>query len=295
MIRLTDELALVQTLDFFTPIVDDPFDFGRIAAANALSDVWAMGGDPLCAMNIVAFPAEEMEIEVLQEVLRGGLATLSRAGTALVGGHSVSDAELKYGLSVSGTVHPERVLANRGARPGDRLALTKPLGTGIVNTAIKAELASPRAIESVVRTMSALNREASEVARRHRVHACTDVTGFGLVGHVCEMIQGSGVGVRVRAESLPRLPEVREHAEMGLLPAGLHRNREHWRRVFGAAKGVEQHEIDMVWDPQTSGGLLLAAAPGEIAAIVEELRAAAVEAVEIGEVVSDPGERFELL
>jgi len=292
--RLTDDLALVQTVDFFTPVVDDPYQFGLIAAANALSDVYAMGGRPLCAQNIVTFPAGKMPLAVLRDVLRGGLDKLREADVALVGGHSVTDPELKYGLAVTGTVHPDRIWTNEGARAGDRLVLTKPLGTGIVNTAIKAGEASAATIDEVVASMARLNREAAAVAARFKVRACTDVTGFGLVGHADEMIRASKLGLRFDAASLPAFQEAREHAAMGLLPGGLQRNREHWKEKLLAAAGVDPFLSDLVCDPQTSGGLLIAIGADEADALVAAMRGEGVPAVSIGEFVKDPKERIEL-
>ena len=292
--RLTDELALVQTVDFFTPVVDDPYQFGLIAATNSLSDVYAMGGRPLCAMNIVTFPAGKMPIDVLRETLRGGLDKLREAGVALVGGHSVTDPEFKYGLSVTGVVHPDRIWINAGARAGDRLVLTKPLGTGIVNTAIKAGEASVAAVDEVVESMSRLNRDAASVAARFGVRACTDVTGFGLVGHADEMIRGTGLGLRIDAGSLPAFREAREHAAMGFLPGGLQRNRDHWKATLRAAAGIDPFIVDLVCDPQTSGGLLLAIDPGVADALVAAMRDVDVPAVAIGTFVEDPKERIEL-
>lgn len=286
----------MQTLDFFTPIVDDPRDFGMIAAANALSDVYAMGGRPLTAMNIVAFPIDSMDISVLTEILAGGLEKLREAGAALVGGHSVADPEMKYGLSVTGVVHPQRVLTNRGARPGNALVLTKPLGTGILGTAIKAKQAALATVERVTASMAALNRAAAEVAAGFPIRACTDVTGFGLVGHGCEMIAGAGLGLRLVASALPIFPEVRAFSDMGLLPGGLGRNREYRAADLEVAAGVARHVVDVVCDPQTSGGLLLAVDGDEAERLVRDLRAAGVAAASrVGEVVEDPGERLVLL
>jgi selenide,water dikinase len=292
--RLTDEIALVLTVDYFTPIVDDPFAFGQIAAANALSDVYAMGANPICAMNIVCFPTGNLDLAVLQQILRGGLDKLREAGVALVGGHTVTDPELKYGLSVTGVVHPERVLTNRGAQPGDRLVLTKPLGTGIVNTAIKGGVASADAIAEVIASMSSLNRDAARVVTAHPVHACTDITGFGLAGHACEMIDGGGIGMRLEASSLPFFEAAREYAGMGLLPGGLHRNRTHFEPRVELGAGVPQHLVDLLYDPQTSGGLLLAVAADRIDRLLEELREAGVDAVDVGQVIDHPGERIAL-
>ena len=279
--RLTDEIALIQTVDFFTPIVDDPYLFGQIAAANALSDVYAMGGRPLCAMNIVGFPVQKMDIAVLHDILRGGLDKLREANTTLAGGHTVEDPELKYGLSVTGLVHPDRVLTNQGARPGDALILTKPLGTGIINTAIKGELASPTAIDEVARSMASLNHAAAITMDRFTVHACTDVTGFGLLGHLAEMIAGSQVSVHVAASSLPYFPAALEYAAMGLLPAGLHRNRDHCKAVVTETQGVPFEQIDLLYDPQTSGGLLIAVPEAEGMKLVAALHEADIPAARV--------------
>jgi len=270
--RISDDTALVQTVDFITPIVDDPAVFGRIAAANSLSDVWAMGGRPLCAMNVVCFPSEEMEIDVLRKILEGGLSALREAGTALVGGHSVDDRELKYGLSVTGLVHPERFLTNRGARPGDALVLTKPLGTGIVATAVKGGLGTPEASEAAAASMSALNGRASELMLERGPSACTDVTGFGLVGHAAGMIEEGRVGLVLEAGALPLLPGVEAFAGMGLVPAGLHRNREHYACRTKVEAGVPEAVADAVHDPQTSGGLLVALPPEAAADLAAALR-----------------------
>ena len=218
--RLSDEVALVQTVDFITPVVNDPYDFGRIAAANALSDVYAMGGRPLTAMNIVCFPVKEMDKEVLREILRGGLEKVHEAGAALVGGHSVEDPEIKYGLSVTGVVHPDRVLTNAGARPGDAFILTKPLGTGILATAIKAGLVSDEVQRRAVEVMAMLNKKAAEVMGSYPVSCCTDITGFGLLGHALEIATASKVVITLYAERVPLLPEVLDSVRKGLLPAG---------------------------------------------------------------------------
>lgn len=292
--RLTDEIALVQTVDFFTPIVDDPYTFGQIAVANSLSDVYAMGGKPLCAMNIVAFPIDTMDISVLKDILAGGLDKMREADVALVGGHSVTDPELKYGLSVTGTVHPDLVLTNVGARKGDRLILTKPLGTGIVNTAIKGGLASASVIEAVTRSMATLNRKAAQTMLAFGPTACTDVTGFGILGHSREMLDGTGLSLRVSASSLPFFAEAREYADMGLLPAGLHRNLEHWKDCLVVSKGVDRFFVDLVSDPQTSGGLLVAV-PRDVAEdLVGALVDGGIDAVAVGEVLDDGAEKVYL-
>jgi selenide,water dikinase len=290
--KLTDELALVQTVDYFTPIVDDPFAYGQIAAANALSDVYAMGGRPISAMNIVCFPTTTMDLEVLRQILRGGLEKLREADVVLAGGHTVTDPELKYGLAVNGLVHPDKVLINRGARPGDRLLLTKPLGTGIVNTAIKGGLASAEAIAEVIQSMAALNRDAAAVVTAHPTSACTDVTGFGLAGHAREMNEEQGVGFVLEAAALPFFEPVQEYADMGLLPGGLQRNRSHFGPHVDIADGVPQHLADLLFDPQTSGGLLFAIASERVDAVLGELLDKDLRAAVIGEVIDDPRERI---
>lgn len=286
--RLAPDLAVVQTIDFLTPIVDDPYTFGQIAAANAMSDVYAMGGRPVTAMNIVAFPISEMDIAVLREILAGGLDKMNEAGVTLVGGHSVEDPELKYGLSVTGVVHPDEVVTNAGARAGDRIVLTKPVGTGIVNTAMKAGLAGAEAIDRAQLVMAVLNRAASEAMIAVGVHACTDVTGFGLVGHLCEMIDGLGLGIVIEAAELPVLPGALEYAGMGLVPAGAHRNRK-FREPMVALEGTASNElIDVLHDPQTSGGLLISVSAERVDLLLEGLLEKGVtDAAVIGEVVED--------
>jgi selenide,water dikinase len=256
--RISDDLALVQTVDFFTPIVDDPFTFGRIAAANALSDVYAMGGRPLTAMNIVAFPVKKFPLDVLSSILEGGLDIMRKAGVQLLGGHSVEDPELKYGLSVTGTVHPQKIIRNSGLAPGDALVLTKPLGTGIIGTAIKAGMAPEGLIEAAVESMISLNDRAAEIMRGFDVHACTDVTGFGLAGHLREMMAGENLELTIKSASLPLLPGMRELSETGLVPAGLYRNRDGMKDMMAINPDVSRHLIDAVFDPQTSGGLIIA-------------------------------------
>jgi selenide,water dikinase len=291
--KLTEELAIIQTLDFFTPIVDDPYAFGQIAAANALSDVYAMGGKPLTAMNIVCFPQKKMAISVLREILAGGLEKMHEAGVMLVGGHSVEDDELKYGLSVTGTIHPAEVVLNNGARAGDRLVLTKPLGTGIISTAIKGDMADEGAVARIVESMSTLNRKASELMQVEGVNACTDVTGFGLLGHAAEMVEGTSVGMVIDSAAVPFFPEARELAEMGMIPGGLHRNRDFRKNMVDIASSVPQYLTDILFDPQTSGGLLIAVPQSKASRLLERLHAGGVaEAVIIGEVVAEPRGRI---
>jgi len=257
--RLNSDLAIIQTVDFFTPIVDDPRTFGRIAAANALSDVYAMGGRPLTAMNIICFPVNTMDISILHDILLGGLEKMKEAEVTLVGGHSVDDPELKYGLSVTGVIHPDKVLRNKGARTGDKLILTKALGTGIVSTALKGEVVSEELLTLSVESMSTLNRKAAELlVEAGEVHACTDVTGFGFLGHAAEMIEGTDVGVRIFAMSVPVFPGLRELVEMGIVPGGLYRNKNFRMPMVEVDPGCPQWLFDVLFDPQTSGGLLIA-------------------------------------
>jgi selenide,water dikinase len=258
--RLTEEFALIQTLDFFTPIVNDPYTFGQIAAANALSDVYAMGGRPLTALNIVCYPTKTVPKEVLKAILAGGLDKVHEAGALLVGGHSVDDTELKYGLSVTGVVHPQRVLTNSGAKRGDRLILTKPLGTGVIATAMKGRAASTEAEAQAVAVMTALNRVAAECLEGFAVHAVTDITGFGLLGHALEMATGSHVGLTLFASRVPVLFASRDYASMGLVPAGTFANRNFCEKSLKIAPGLDAVTLDLLADAQTNGGLLIAVA-----------------------------------
>jgi len=255
--RLDSETALVQTLDFFTPIVDSPYEFGRIAAANSLSDIYAMGGRPVTAMNIVCFPVGELSEDILKETLAGGLEKIYEAGAVLVGGHSVDDKEFKYGLSVTGLIHPGMVVTNRNAREGDSLILTKPIGTGIIATAVKGKLADEEAIKILINVTSALNRRASEIMLRFQPSACTDVTGFGLAGHVLEMAKGSRKKIVIHTDMIPFIQKAREYALMGLLPAGSYNTKKYCSRSISIDSSVKQVDIDMIFDPQTSGGLVI--------------------------------------
>ena len=264
--KITDEIAMIQTLDFFTPIVDDPYLFGQIAAANSLSDVYAMGGEPKIALNIVAFP-NCLDSEILGDILRGGAEKVKEAGAVLVGGHTIQDEEPKYGLSVSGFVHPDRVWKNYGCKPGDALILTKPIGSGIVNTAVKADMASEEAIQDVVRVMASLNKKAKEVIEQYPISACTDITGFGLLGHCAEMASASKVTLELNLKGIPWIKEADAYAKMGLVPAGAYRNREHTCNMVDVGN-AEEYEIDLLYDPQTSGGLLVSVAPEYVDAML---------------------------
>jgi selenide, water dikinase len=293
--KISDELALIQTVDFFTPVVDDPYWFGQIAAANALSDVYAMGGTPRTALNLVAFPVHQMDLAILRRILEGGMDKLAEAGAVLIGGHSIEDKELKYGLAVTGVVHPARVLVKRNLRAGDRLILTKPLGTGIVNTAIKADMASRELVDGAIRLMAALNREAAGAMARFDVHACTDVTGFGLLGHLAEMVVGSGMGARVFADRVPVIPEALEFAAMGLVPAGAYKNREFREAMIHIAGSVARSLQDVLFDPQTSGGLLICVPEDQASGLLKALQDAGVgAAAQIGEVLGGPEEMIQV-
>jgi selenide, water dikinase len=277
--RLDDETALIQTLDFFTPIVDDPYTFGQIAAANSLSDVYAMGGRPLTAMNIVAFPMCSMDNQVLLAILQGGQAKVSEAGAVIAGGHTIEDAEPKYGLSVTGIVHPDKIWTNANSRPGDLLILTKPLGTGILATAARAEMFAD-GVAAAELSMLTLNKAAAETAARFTVHACTDVTGFGLLGHLSEMAVASGTDIEIDSLSLPVLPEALEAAQMGLVPAGAYANRDYLTAV--AIKSTVAGNLrDICFDPQTSGGLILSLPEDEAEQALTALIAAGVSAAAI--------------
>jgi len=285
--KLTDEIALVQTVDFFTPIVDEPYDFGRIAVANSLSDVYAMGGKPVTALNIACFPKDKMDFSILHEVLKGGLDMMHEANVILLGGHTVDDPELKYGISVTGTVHPDKVVHNNTAKPGDVLILTKPLGTGIISTAIKRGAASKEAIQKVTKSMAALNRAASEIMLEVGVSACKDITGFGLLGHMCEMIDKTDVGFIINSSSVPFFPEAKEYAEQGMVPGGIGRNRDFRKSFVDMDVEVPAFLQDILYDPQTSGGLLIAVPKPKASRLLAMLQAKGISsAAAIGEVTN---------
>ena len=276
--RLREDLAIVNTVDFFTPIVDDPYTFGQIAAANALSDVYAMGGEPRTALNIVGFPKGTLDLDVLTEIMRGGSERVRAAGAVLIGGHSVIDDELKYGLAVTGVVHPDRVVRNIGVRPDDALVLTKALGTGIIATGLKRRKASPASVRAAVASMVALNDTASAIMRTFPVHACSDVTGFGLLGHAFEMASGSSVTIVLDARTLPLLPGARRLARLGCITGGCKRNRAYLKDKASIDRSVRDDLAEIALDPQTSGGLLIALPAGRAAALVDQLRSSGIDA-----------------
>jgi len=289
--QLTADAALVQTIDFFTPIVDDPYVFGQIAATNALSDVYAMGGTPLTALAMVCFPASG-QLDVLERILAGGLSKMIEAECTVIGGHSIRDDEIKFGYSVTGHVHPDRVLANSGAQPGDALIFTKALGTGVISTAIKRNKAEQSWIDAAVASMTTLNKKAAEVVTGagaypddFRVHAMTDVTGFGLIGHAREMALGSGVSLRFYSGAVPVLPGALDCVRAGFVPGGLKANREFAECLVEYVDGVPEEIRTILFDPQTAGGLLISVHPQDVQRVLDELLAAEVPAVKIGEVL----------
>jgi selenide,water dikinase len=289
VLRLNEEQALIHTVDFFPPIVDDPFLFGRIAAANALSDVYAMGGRPTTAVAVAGFPAETLDVSILRRMMEGGLEALQEAGCPLVGGHSIDDGELKFGFAVTGLVRPAEVWLNNSLRGAEGLVLTKPIGTGLITTAARGGLASEDALQAAYAGMSALNAKASAILRRYEVHACTDVTGFGLLGHACEMAVDSPCNLRIAVRSVPVLPSAREYAAMGMVPEGTYRNKSFRLRFILNTDAFNEDDLNVLFDPQTSGGLLAAVASGQAGAVVQEMRAAGIPAALIGETAAGSG------
>ena len=276
---------MVQSLDFFTPIVDDPFTFGQITAANAFSDLYAMGAQPVTALNIVAFPVDDMDNSVLRDILRGGLSKIVEAGAVLAGGHSIKDDELKYGLSVTGVIHPDKMISNGGAQPGDALVLTKALGTGIVATALKQKIISSEELEVMISSMVQLNKYAADVVAGYSVNAMTDVTGYGLVGHLLEMLDSSFMDAKIFVDQLPVLPGTYKYAEQNVVPGGLLSNRKFYKPRIVVGSGVTRLEELLVVDPQTSGGLLISIPGEEADAFIDDLHANGVaEARKIGEI-----------
>ena len=279
--RLRPDLAIVNTVDFFTPIVDDPYVFGQIAAANALSDIYAMGAEPKTALNIVGFPKGKLDLEILAEIIRGGAERAREAGVVVVGGHSLIDEEIKYGMAITGVIHPDRVIRNVGVQQGDALVLTKPLGTGIISTALKKRKASPASVRAAVASMIELNRTAATVMRKYSVHACSDVTGYGLLGHAMEMASGSGVTLTLDSSQLPLLPGALRLAEAGHLTGGCKRNREYLKTKVTVDGSIRAGLVEIAFDPQTSGGLLIAVPSPDAPKLVEELQANGVKAAAV--------------
>jgi len=294
--QLSEEVALVQTVDFFTPIVDDPFTFGQIAVANALSDVYAMGGTPLTGMNLVAFPIKALPSSILKDILLGGLSKMKEAGVALVGGHSVEDPEIKYGLAVTGLIHPQKILTNAKSKVGDQLVLTKPLGTGIIATALKGGMASEEAVRKSVESMVTLNRTASEWMKKLGAHACTDITGFSFIGHALEMALASQVGMVIQSKSIPIFPEALEYAKLGLVTGGGHSNRQFFSCRVEADTNLSPLLMDILYDPQTSGGLLISLPSDQAQNLVETLqKEAQMDTWIVGHVVEGPPGKIQII
>lgn len=294
--KLTDDLAIIQTIDVFTPIVDDAYDYGRIAAANSLSDVYAMGGKPLTCLNFAAFPRNTLDIEILGDILRGGFDKVQEAGAILLGGHTIEDKEPKYGMAVTGVIHPDKVVPNAGAKPGDRLILTKPLGTGIITTALKVEAASERAVKAATESMATLNKVASETMQEVGAHGCTDITGFGFIGHALEMAKASNVGLRISLSQIPLLPDVIDlliDSEMTFFPVGSYRNRDAYQGDVDVAPGLQEERVYVLYDAQTSGGLLIAVAADQADHLLQLLHERSVTAAAIvGEAVDERAGRI---
>jgi len=286
--KINDEVAVIQTLDFFPPVVDDPYDYGAIAAANAMSDVYAMGGEVVLALNICGFPPD-LPSDVVAEILRGGAEKVAEAGGVLAGGHTLDDKEPKYGLAVMGFVHPDCVLTKAGARPGDALILTKPLGAGIITTALKGQVADPAHVAAAVESMKRLNRDAARLIQQAGVHACTDITGFALLGHTQEMAEKSGVGIRFCLEKLPFLEGARGYAEDWLFPGGTCRNQEHYAPQVRFASGIPEEMQMLLYTPETSGGLLIAVPSEKLEELIALFNTEGQEHWLIGEVVEGEG------
>jgi len=283
--KLRDDLAIVETVDMIAAIVDDPYSFGMIAAANGISDIYAMGGKPITAMNIVGFPSESMDISVLTKILQGALVKLNEAGVMLLGGHSVRNDEVKFGVSVTGLIHPDRIVTKGGAKVGDRLILTKPIGTGILTTALKAEMLPAPVLDKLVAQMVQLNDKACQAMLEVGAHACTDVTGFALLGHACEMAEASGTSIEFDSKKIPLIPESLQFAHMGLIPEGMYANWE-YRKDMIQAPAIDEDTMSVLYDPQTSGGLLICVAEEKTGAMLTRMRELGMTAAaEIGRVI----------
>ena len=293
--KINEDTALVQTLDFFTPIVDDPYMFGQIGAANALSDVYAMGGKPITVMNIVAFPINTLDKSILADILAGASDKVRESGAVLVGGHSIDDQEPKFGLSVTGTIHPDRIRANAGAQPGDRLILTKPIGVGILTTAIKNSLLAPEDLDEVVQVMATLNKKAAETMESYTVNACTDVTGFGLLGHTMEIAKGSGVGITVSNDAVPVLSKAKELAEQNVIPGGTRKNHSWLAADVDYGSNISAIDQLILCDAVTSGGLLISVPEAEADSLQHQLIENGVQSSIIGTVTSENAGRIKVI
>lgn len=283
--RINDETVIIQTVDFFPPIVNDPFEYGQIAAANSLSDIYAMGAKPITALSIVSFPKNKLKIEYLKEILAGGMDKLKEAQTALVGGHSVEDDELKYGLSVTGIAHPKNIWKNNGTKEGDIIIMTKKIGTGIINTALRAGLATEESLLASSKQMRELNKYSADIAKIIGISSCTDVTGFGLIGHLYEMIDSTNLGAILNFESIPILPGTKNYAEMAMIPEGSYNNREYRKSAVKNYDNLSDLQIDLLFDPQTSGGLLFSVNENKANQLQTELINNGIDAHIIGEFV----------
>lgn len=293
--KINDEVALVQTLDFFTPIVDDPYMFGQIGAANSLSDVYAMGGKPLTVMNIVAFPINTLDKSILADILAGASDKVKESGATLVGGHSIDDKEPKFGLSVTGTIHPERIRSNAGAKPGDRLILTKPIGVGILTTAIKQDILEKEDLKEVMNVMAALNKDAAEAMENYQVNACTDITGFGLLGHTMEIAKGGNVGVTISNKDVPVLSKARELAEKHVIPGGTYKNHSWLADDIDYSSDISKLDQLILCDAVTSGGLLISVPADEADALQRDLLERNVQSSIVGEVTSENAGRIRVI
>lgn len=282
--KVTEDIGLIQTLDFFTPVVDDPYTFGQIAATNSLSDVYAMGGEPTMAMNIVCFP-NCLDPEVLVEILKGGYDKVAEAGAVIIGGHTVEDDEPKYGLSVSGFIHPDKILTNSNAQPGDVLIITKPVGMGVMTAAIQGQIVSDEEYEETVKVMSTLNKYAKRAFDKVKINSLTDITGFGLLGHALEMAEGSGVSIKIDSKSVPLISGTLNYAKMGLIPAGAYDNRNYIGDKVKFIRKLDEDMVDILFDPQTSGGLLASVPRSELDKALEELEGIPTEFAVVGEVL----------
>ena len=294
MYKLTDDLAIVETVDLIAAIVDDPYVFGMVAAANGVSDIYAKGGKPITAMNIVAFPSDTIDTAILGQILRGALDKLNEVGIALVGGHSVRNDEVRFGVAVTGIIHPDKIIMKSGAKAEDRLILTKPLGTGILSTALKAGMLPADVRDRVVAQMSALNDKASQAMIGVGPHACTDITGFGLIGHLAEMAETGGLSAEINVKTVPVIPEAREFAHMGLIPEGMYANWE-FRAPIVDAEGIDEDVMAVLYDPQTSGGLLIAVAPEKEKVMIAELKKLGVDAAVVGRMTEGLPSRIKVL
>ncbi len=281
--KISDNLALIQTVDFFPPIVDDPYTFGQITAANALSDIYAMGGKPITALSIVGFPKDTLDLNHLRKIMEGGMDKLIEAETALIGGHSLEDEEVKFGFAVTGLIHPDKVLRNNTLKPGEILILTKPIGTGAVNTALRAGMVSETALNEAINSMTLLNRSAAEIIADYPVSACTDVTGFGLIGHACEMMLDTDAGIHFNLSAVKLFPDVMEYLSMGLIPAGTYRNKKYRSRFIKNIEKLKEETLDILFDPQTSGGLLFSLPYKYTGEIIEKLKKAGLQPSIAGE------------